>query len=121
MSQSQLATLTDLLQKLVTQTKSDELPKQILKPIPKRILLSVRDISKEMNLDFDSIPQNTLKGCGKFVKDEYINHFNRCPLQTRSRTCLYTKKEVKFVQPLIIKYFEIHSNGNSSDNSSESD
>ena len=120
MTETQLATLTDLLQKLVAQNSSSQSKSQ--HELPKRILRSLRDIANDMNMDFDSIPQKTLRGCGKFIKEEYINHFNRCPLQTHcSRTCMYTKKEVKFVQPLIRKYFEMHSNGNSSDNSSESD
>ena len=126
MTEDQLATLTHLLQQLVTQTKSDFEDKPQLKPKPKpqpkpeppkRILRSLRDITMDMNLDFASIPQKTLRGCGKFVKDEYIKYFNKSPLQTHSSfTCLYTKKEIKFVKPLITKYFQM--NASDSDTSS---
>ena len=115
MSDAQLSMLTKLLQELVTQNKqnkSDSNP-------PKRILRTVAEIAKDMDLDFNSIPQKSFRGCGKFVKDEYIKHYDRCPLQTPNRHCLYTKKEVKFVRPMIKRYFEMKTIDNNNDNSSE--
>ena len=114
MSDDQINTLTQLLQKLVSQknleTKSHN-------ELPKRILRSVRDIANDMNLDCKTLSHKSFSGCGKFVKDAYIKHYNRRPLQRCNNNCLYTKKEVKFIQPLIKKYFEM--NTSDSDNNSD--
>ena len=111
MNEDQINTLTQLLQKLVSEKQTHNIE------LPHRILRSIRDIANDMNMDYNSIPQKTLRGCGKFIRDEYIKHYGRRPLQMYNRSCLYTKKEIKFVQPLIKKYFEM----NNSDSGSNSD
>ena len=69
-------------------------------------------------MDCNSIKQKTLHDCGKFIRDEYIKHYGRRPLQMYNRSCLYTKKEVKFGQPLIRKYFEMNNSDRGSNNDS---
>ena len=113
MNEDQINTLTQLLQKLVAE-------KHTHIELPHRILRSIRDIANDMNMDYNSIPQKTLRGCGKFIGDKYIKHYGRRPLQMYNRSCLYTKKEIKFVQSLIKKYFEMN-NSDSGGNGDQND
>ena len=78
-------------------------------------MTTMRDIANDMNLDCSSIPQKTLRGCGKFITKEYVKHYNRRPFQMHNRSSLHTKKEVKFVQPLIEQYFKAHAVPNNRD------
>ena len=105
MSDDQINTLTQLVQKLVAQ---NSLQNQSYDDLPVRTLKSIRDIANDMNLDYNSIPHKTLRGCGKFITKEYVKHYNKRPFQMHNRSCLYTKKEVKFVQLLIQQYFKAH-------------
>ena len=47
-----------------------------------------------------------MRGCGKFVRDAYVERYGRNPLQMGNNLCVYTEKEVKFVKNCIQKYFE---------------